>query len=273
MPKMALVLVISSGWLALAPAAQQQSAFLDAVLSGDIEAVQALLEQGVNVDTTDEVGRTALFIAIEAGHNDVAQLLVESGADVNARDPTYGRGPLFAALLTGNVEVVLLLAKEGSEGMGLLLRQGARVGREEYLELALASENLVPEARTCALVVAINGGRDAIAERLREAGAVEPGEWDETTVQRYEGFYEAADAWLSFFAEGSDLLLEGDFRLKKLIVLDGTTAVACSSGIGGAPQLDPQVFAFRVEGGEVVGVTRTAGGVETFFERIQEERP
>ena len=42
-----------------------------------------LLIAGVNVDQVDKLGRTALFTACLEGHENVAELLLRYGADVN----------------------------------------------------------------------------------------------------------------------------------------------------------------------------------------------
>ena len=45
--------------------------------------VQLLLSNGVSVDQTDRDGRTALRAASWGGHEDVVELLLQNGADVN----------------------------------------------------------------------------------------------------------------------------------------------------------------------------------------------
>jgi len=42
-----------------------------------------VLVAGVNVDLVDKLGRTALFTACIEGHENVAELLLKYGADVN----------------------------------------------------------------------------------------------------------------------------------------------------------------------------------------------
>jgi uncharacterized protein len=52
----------------------------------DVNAVQSAVEQGEDVDDRDVEGRTGLFYAIRDGNLDIAAALIQSGADINARD-------------------------------------------------------------------------------------------------------------------------------------------------------------------------------------------
>jgi hypothetical protein len=51
-----------------------------AAYTGDLAAVQACLEQGVDVNARDQWGRTALYLAAEKGHKEIVELLLEHGA-------------------------------------------------------------------------------------------------------------------------------------------------------------------------------------------------
>jgi ankyrin repeat protein len=56
--------------------------------------------------------RTPLNLAVENGHTDVAALLIEAGADVNAGGEWYS--PLCSAILFGDAELVELLLEHGA---------------------------------------------------------------------------------------------------------------------------------------------------------------
>jgi len=47
---------------------------------GDIESVKLLLARGADVKATTRDGKTALGLAVEEGHDDVAELLKKAGA-------------------------------------------------------------------------------------------------------------------------------------------------------------------------------------------------
>jgi ankyrin repeat protein len=62
-----------------------------------LATAEALLAAGAGIDVRDANGRTALHYAAAAGYTDVAKLLVDRGADVNAKD-VDGVTPAEAAL-------------------------------------------------------------------------------------------------------------------------------------------------------------------------------
>ncbi len=51
-----------------------------------IEVVAYLLEAGAHIDDRDDRGRTALMIAAEGGHAEIADLLLKRGADPALKD-------------------------------------------------------------------------------------------------------------------------------------------------------------------------------------------
>lgn len=53
---------------------------------GDVEGVQDLLDEGIDVNSIDLDGRTALHIAACEGHVDVVKLLLTRKANIDSRD-------------------------------------------------------------------------------------------------------------------------------------------------------------------------------------------
>jgi uncharacterized protein len=74
------------------------TAYLFAVRAGQIGAVRALLEGGVDVNEAMSDGTSALNVAIINGHYGLARLLLERGADPNSA--AQGWTPLHQVLLT-----------------------------------------------------------------------------------------------------------------------------------------------------------------------------
>jgi len=54
-----------------------------ACMNGDIEALNAALENGTSPNAINETGYTLLMLAVEHGRKDVADFLIRNGADVN----------------------------------------------------------------------------------------------------------------------------------------------------------------------------------------------
>jgi len=68
---------------------------------------------GVNI--RNSTGDTPLHVASMAGNFHAARVLIEKGAEVNARDDRDGRTPLHTACLWGSISVLRLLIKAGAD--------------------------------------------------------------------------------------------------------------------------------------------------------------
>ena len=73
---------------------------------GDIEQVENGLQEGLDVNSADEEGYSALQAAAENDHLEVVKLLISKGADVDHRS-TYTA--LELAEMAGNKDVVAYL--------------------------------------------------------------------------------------------------------------------------------------------------------------------
>jgi len=69
-------------------------AFFSEVERGDLETVRAMVSAAPKlVRARDGTGATALHVAALQGHRAVVELLLASGAEVNARDDEFGATP------------------------------------------------------------------------------------------------------------------------------------------------------------------------------------
>ena len=74
-----------------------------------------LLYNGADVNIWNEDGRTALILAAEIGHAEVAKVLIAKGVDVN-KGYAYNWTALRAAMHYGYDEISGLLVEAGAKG-------------------------------------------------------------------------------------------------------------------------------------------------------------
>ncbi|KAE8696289.1 Integrin-linked protein kinase family isoform 2 [Hibiscus syriacus] len=81
---------------------------------GDVKGVEDLLNEGVDVNSIDLDGRTALHIASCEGHVEVVKLLLVRKANIDARD-RWGSTAAADAKYYGNMEVYNILKARGAK--------------------------------------------------------------------------------------------------------------------------------------------------------------
>lgn len=91
------------------------ASFFGAAARGDAASVELFLSQGIDVNSRNPNGATALQLASAAGYLPVVQSLIANGADVNAADRN-GTNPLMAAAQGGFDDVVKALKSAGARG-------------------------------------------------------------------------------------------------------------------------------------------------------------
>lgn len=90
--------------------AAERSGLLLAAASGDSLRIQALMDQGAELDERDKQGRTPLMLAVVNGRREAVRLLLAGGADPNAADHS-GRTPLQMARQANSREIAALLER------------------------------------------------------------------------------------------------------------------------------------------------------------------
>ena len=128
---------------------REEAKLLGDVNRGDIEAVKEFLDQGGNLNLQDEPGMTPLHHAVNSnwkGKNfEMVKLLIDRGADPKAIDDTH-HTPLHLASNKETAELLIeagadVNAKTEGEGETLLFSaawgaaQGARKSHQMYLDL------------------------------------------------------------------------------------------------------------------------------------------
>ncbi|MCD4783719.1 MAG: ankyrin repeat domain-containing protein [Candidatus Eremiobacteraeota bacterium] len=84
-----------------------------AISWGEIEMVKLLIDNGADVNAKNK-GITPLHGAAIGGKTDSVMLLIDNGADVNAKDKKYGSTPLYDAAINSNLEIAKILLDNGA---------------------------------------------------------------------------------------------------------------------------------------------------------------
>lgn len=88
----------------------------EAVLKGNLEAVQQHIAAGSNLDEKDpESGASPLIAAAVFGEVEIAKALIAAGADVNHRQTSDGGTPLHTAAFLCHSEIVEALLNHGAD--------------------------------------------------------------------------------------------------------------------------------------------------------------
>jgi len=268
-----LALIVLPGAAAAQAVAPSNDILLQAVRKGDAAAVKAALDAGVPADAKFRYDRTALSFAADRGQVEIVKLLLDRGADVNAKDSFYGVTPLVWAANNGHVEVARILLARGATGAGDVLESGVEKRSVELVDAAIGSGKLNAEELSFALEEADKAGAADVASALRKAGALPPPKADfkvdAATLARYAGRYREGGA-------PSPQTLE-------LSVVDGALQIS----FGGAPlklgAFDAVTFrlqdngrvrlTFKVEDGRVAGFTLNQPNRERWFAREEVPAP
>jgi ankyrin repeat protein len=79
-----------------------------------LKEAEFLIQNKAGVSTKNEIGETPLFAAVKSGQRDMILLLIKNGADVNARD-NVGRTPVFATADENSSVILELLINQGAK--------------------------------------------------------------------------------------------------------------------------------------------------------------
>lgn len=100
---------------------------------GDVKGVEELLDEGIDVNSIDLDGRTALHIAACEGHVEVVKVLLSRKANIDARD-RWGSTAAADAKYYGNLDVY-----------DILKARGAKVPKTRKTPMTVANPKEVPE--------------------------------------------------------------------------------------------------------------------------------
>jgi uncharacterized protein len=118
------------------------TSLIDAVKSGNQEAVRALVKQHVDVNVREVDGTTALHWGVRADDLETVRLLIRAGANVNAPN-RYGVTALSLAAINGSAAVTAALLEAGADSKTVtpagetVLMTAARTGNPDTVKLLL----------------------------------------------------------------------------------------------------------------------------------------
>ena len=206
------------------------SAFLESSQCGNNEAVQFLLDLGVNINYINIEGKTALMLACEAGHEEVVQTLVSGGANVNLQD-NIG----CTALMVSKTKEIFLLLLQSNADINILTHKGStplivasQLGHLSVVETLLVEYNNDPnfwnEIGMTALFYASFRDHCQVAEILLKKGA-------DPNIQEEDGVTALLLASLKGYYQVVEILLEKGAD-PNIHHNDGWTALIASSETG-----------------------------------------
>ncbi|NXQ26743.1 PP16A phosphatase, partial [Alaudala cheleensis] len=178
---------------------------LEAAARHDIEEVQQFLESGISPDLCNEDGLTALHQSCIDDCQPLVQLLLDAGADANARDTELWT-PLHAAATCGHLDLVQLLIQRGADLLAVnsdgnmpydLCEDEATL---DCLESAMAEQGITQERIEDARAATERSMLQEIRELIRDGA--------ELDVPRGHGATLLHMAAANGYLEAAELLLE-----------------------------------------------------------------
>jgi ankyrin repeat protein len=151
-----------------------------AACAGDLSRVKGLLEQGIDVDTKDEAGWTALVWAVNAGQTEVAEFLINNNANVSVRYGRQNQSLLHQAARLDSAKLAELLIAKGidvnakNRAEATPLSNAASAGNLQVMELLVsrgADVNAKNRMGQTPLHLACRNGKKEVVEFLIDKGA------------------------------------------------------------------------------------------------------
>jgi ankyrin repeat protein len=89
------------------------TALIIAAMRGHLDIVKLLIKHGVDINITNNDGQTCLHSAITKGSLEITKYLIESGANIHKLDVLHGWGSIHFAVFGGHNEIIDLLVEKG----------------------------------------------------------------------------------------------------------------------------------------------------------------
>ncbi len=258
-------------------AGEQEEAFWNAARNGDAKLIEKLLSDGVQVNSQNRYGVTALSFATDRGHVEAVKILLKHGADPNLKDSFYNATPFLWAASEGNLEIVRLMVESGADlSAASTLGWASSSGNAEVIRFLI--EKGAPGAKGI-LMRSISNEDTAMALAVMETAKLEEGELSEAlaeaTTKDLKAIVEKLVAMGAREVVAPDAAPElekftGDFEsdvvaakleiknAKLMISFGGGAAIALEQkeeAIFTAPEVEGSLLTFTITGGAVSGFT------------------
>ena len=162
--------------------------FWKACRTGDIATVKQMLDAGQNVNQDFGTGVTPLGAAAARGHAEVVQLLLDRGANPNARDDVFKLTPLTMAFFFGQPKLIPILMPRTTEDLDTVLRFASMMGAVPLVEATLKAK-VQPHDLAVAWAVAEAAGKKEVLAVLEKNGVKAPARVEPADYSRYLGTY------------------------------------------------------------------------------------
>jgi hypothetical protein len=233
--------------------------------AGDLAKVQELLAAGVDVNSANAYGGTALAFASDHGHPAVVDLLLARGANPNVEDTYYHATPLGWAAERGHAEIVRSLLAKGAKGEADALVTAAGGGKGAVVTAILELAKVAPETLSDALAAAKTAEKADIVALLEKAGAkphpsvtVDP-----AVLATYVGGYVGEGFDVKVAVNEGKLVLTSDRGMNLIFV-------ATDPATFRAEEVPGLKISFQSAEGKVKGMTLHRGESATPLQRKQE---
>jgi ankyrin repeat protein len=147
------------------------TALMVAAKTGRIDVVNKLLEQKLNLDLQNKQGETALMLAAANNQADIAKLLLKKNADPNLQDQR-GWSALMKAVYQGNTACVEALAGQSHQEVNRALLVAALAGQRDIVQVLLKNgaevDTRADDGRTPLMLAAGKGDNDLVSALLAD---------------------------------------------------------------------------------------------------------
>jgi len=164
-------------------AMSKEQKLIKASASGHIEIVRSLIAGGVNVNSLNSIGWSAIMVACQYGHLEIVRALVAANANLNLVSRDRCAFPLILASQNNHIQVVNHLFVSGAnvnyentDGFTALMK-ASQYNSIEVVSCLIAAGACLEAVNTdgwTSLMMASQNGHVEVVTRLTAAGARQP---------------------------------------------------------------------------------------------------